>query len=354
MKMLESVGESRARLKAFTLIELLVVIAIIAILIALLLPAVQQAREAARRSTCKNNLKQIGVALHNYHGAFQVLPPALINPGRMTSSGARGWAVGALNTTGWALLLPYCDQGAAHGQYNFNVCSSASNPRSMKPSVPADDTINAPVYSRRYAFLECPSSSAAGERSNYQPNTPGQYYSRRNAYRTSYLFSSGVFTDYNRDYGAYRGDIRQGMFGNNGAATFKAVADGLSNTIAVGESTAGTPEKTSGHYGPWGLTGTHTCCHGRIVSHRASTPIGFSGVNAQRDQRRFGINASFENTAGTVYKGRTYAWVFSSVHEGGAHFVFGDGATKFLSENMDILTLCRLGYIHDHEPVDVP
>ncbi len=100
--------------RGFTLIELLVVIAIIAILIALLLPAVQQAREAARRSTCKNNLKQIGLALHNYHETHRVFPPSVASPGASSSSGI------ITNATGWIMLLPYLDQATLYQQYNFD------------------------------------------------------------------------------------------------------------------------------------------------------------------------------------------------------------------------------------------
>src|SRR5438132_1760143 len=109
--------QRRSRLKqGFTLIELLVVIAIIAVLVALLLPAVQQAREAARRSQCKNNLKQMGLAVHNYHDTFGKYPPGSVAP---SPSG------GAANPTtcymGWGIaLLPNIDQGPLYNQYNSN------------------------------------------------------------------------------------------------------------------------------------------------------------------------------------------------------------------------------------------
>src|SRR5947208_2953292 len=96
---------SSAVRRGFTLIELLVVIAIIAVLIALLLPAVQQAREAARRTQCKNNLKQIGLALHNYHDTYGVLPPATIAPGQSPATNNNQ----ILNHKGWTMLLPYFD-----------------------------------------------------------------------------------------------------------------------------------------------------------------------------------------------------------------------------------------------------
>ena len=113
--------------KGFTLIELLVVIAIIAILIALLLPAVQQAREAARRTQCKNNIKQWGLALHNYHDTHRVMPPALLNSGRYNNASFHG--PGVLNTTGWVFLLPFIDQSPMYNLYDFNAVSSGSRSR---------------------------------------------------------------------------------------------------------------------------------------------------------------------------------------------------------------------------------
>lgn len=107
---------SLTRKRGFTLIELLVVIAIIAILIALLLPAVQQAREAARRSTCKNNLKQIGIALHNYHDTHSVLPPGVL----MFDDGS-GDPDPDLGNWGWnTFLLPYIDQAPLYNQLTPN------------------------------------------------------------------------------------------------------------------------------------------------------------------------------------------------------------------------------------------
>src|SRR5262245_24957560 len=99
------------RRKGFTLIELLVVIAIISVLVALLLPAVQQAREAARRTQCKNNLHQIGIAIHNYHESYNVLPPARIAVGFVGWGGPpQGGPPLYLNATGWMSLLPFMDQ----------------------------------------------------------------------------------------------------------------------------------------------------------------------------------------------------------------------------------------------------
>src|SRR6478736_599031 len=107
----------RSAFKAFTLIELLVVIAIIAVLIALLLPAVQQAREAARRAQCKNNLKQIGLAYHNYHDTYNMFPQSTmlkidVSTGKLRIDGGMGWAMAS---------LPYLDQGPLFNLLNINV-----------------------------------------------------------------------------------------------------------------------------------------------------------------------------------------------------------------------------------------
>ncbi|GAB4155666.1 MAG: DUF1559 domain-containing protein [Planctomycetaceae bacterium] len=320
--------------RGFTLIELLVVIAIIAILIALLLPAVQQAREAARRSNCKNNLKQIGIALHNYHETFSVQPPALINSGRYSSGSTVNGPT--KNITGWQLLLPHLEQANIYEQYNFNLAGNRSNPRAGGPA--PDDTFNRQFHNIQLAVLECPSHPAAGEVSS----SNSSFYARTNARRTSYLFATGVFTDYSANWGRYSTDIRRGTFGNNGAARFRDMTDGTSNIIVVGEAAGGGRFKTSSHYGPWGLTGTHTCCHGRVVSASSSSTAStyFFRSGYPRD---WNINSAWRGRA----DGRTYAWVFNSLHTGGAHFLFGDGKVRFLSENINYRTFALLNYIAD-------
>ncbi|HSG72569.1 MAG TPA: DUF1559 domain-containing protein, partial [Planctomycetaceae bacterium] len=228
----------RQNKRGFTLIELLVVIAIIAILIALLLPAVQQAREAARRSTCKNNLKQIGLALHNYHEIYNVFPPALIGSGRYNSAAYYSGNNAVKNVTGWVLLLPQYEQSALSNQMNFNLAVNSSNPYSMPLAGGTDDAFNRQFTRTNIEILECPSHPDAGSRSSSTPGT-NAFYSRDEAVRTSYLFSTGVFTDYNAPWHVYSADVRRGAFGNDGAATFAALRDGTSNVVLVGEAWGG-------------------------------------------------------------------------------------------------------------------
>lgn len=325
--------------RGFTLVELLVVIAIIGILVALLLPAIQAAREASRRSMCGNNLKQMGLALHNYHDIHHVFPPALIASGRYNSAAYHAARGGVKNTTGWALLAPHFEQGALISNYNFNACSSMSSPYGH--AVAGTDTVNDGIYNVRIPMLECPSHPQAGEVSNYLPATSSDFYTRLNARRTSYAFSTGTPTDYDGPWSGFATDIRQGMFGNDGAAKMAELLDGSSTTLAIGECQGG-KWKTSTHYGPWGLTGTHTCCHGRVVS-TSTTAITALPTEA----RDWSINGPWQNSAAQ----QTYAWTFNSRHPGGAQFALADGSVKFLMETMDYVTLCRLAFIHDGEVV---
>ena len=322
------------RLQAgFTLIELLVVISITAILMGLLLPAVQQAREAARRTQCQNNLKQLGLALANYHDMHSVLPPALINSGRFDSFPFYSQGNRVLNTTGWTLLLPFMDQANAWQKYDFNQCSSGSSPLSMP--VAGNDAANVSVTQMAVPVLGCPSDSSAGEQSTHMPGSD-DIYSRTNARRSSYLFATGRFTDWDSTWPETAYDIRRGMFGNNGAARMADLRDGASNTVAVGESHGGTQRKVSINFGPWGLTGTHTCCHGRVFSDSQTSvdPVHF--VDA-----RWALNAAWDES------GRSYAWVFNSSHVGGGEFLLGDGSVRFLSDVMDYRVFCLLNYIQD-------
>lgn len=306
------------RRRGFTLIELLVVIAIIAVLVALLLPAVQQAREAARRSQCKNNLKQHGLALHNYHEVANQFPPAIIGSGRLGGGGAAYSTQIVLNTTGTVLLLPYLDQAPMYNQYNFNVPSSISSPYG-RPLAGGATTSNAnqPIYTQSLAVATCPSDQMPASVYSNAVNTSSNFYESNNARRSNYLFSTGNYTDYDVQYGSLASSTVRGAFGNDGAASIADIKDGTSNTIAIGESKQ--LGKTSASFGPFWGAGVHTCCHGY-------TP------NAS-----YTVNANY-NAAVPPAVPLQYAWGFGSAHVGGAHFLMCDGAVRFISDNVDFLS----------------
>lgn len=332
--------------RGFTLIELLVVIAIIAVLIALLLPAVQQAREAARRSACKNNLKQIGLALANYEENFGQFPAAKLNSGMRNANAVPGapqatdMAQGVKNTTGWALMLPQMDQAPLYGQYDFTSPSCMSEGGYGNQFFGKTDAPNASLVSTKIPILQCPSA----EDDTFTGATSGAYaLPNGQARRTSYFFNTGHWEDRSAWYGYYNsstyyGVPTQGVFGNNGAAKMSMITDGASNVISVGEGVGGVKYKTSTSYGPWGLVGTHTCCHGRTVN---GPPDNLSDPAWIPFKNYYAINVPYNGDA----KGRTYAWVYGSVHAGGAHFLFCDGSVKFLSENMDYPTFVWLNRI---------
>lgn len=337
--------------KGFTLVELLVVIAIIGILVALLLPAVQAAREAARRMQCGNNLKQLGLAVHNYHDVFKTFPPALLNSGHISQAYlTANFPEGVRNHHGMLFLLPFMEQTPLHSQINFSLPTSERNNSGISPAPPS--TVNDPFTATRIKNLECPSHPQAGENAV----AAAQPYIFRNAKRSNYVFSSGSMSDGSGNHQGNSADIRQGAFGNNGGAKLADITDGTSSSLAFGEA-AGGRQKTSSNYGPWGLQGTHTCCHGRVVTS-STTILDATTFNpgANCYDQNFSINSSYQNNTCTPdpnLKGKTYAWAFNSLHPGGAQFTLCDGSTQFLAQTIDYLTLARLAYIHDGQVVNI-
>ncbi|HBL42683.1 DUF1559 domain-containing protein [Gimesia sp.] len=315
----------------FTLIELLVVIAIIAILIALLLPAVQQAREAARRATCKNKIKQVGLALHNYHDAHKVFPPAGItygwctlgtpDPGRTTH-----------NKNGLSLLLPYVDQAplynninqdTANGAQNTGYCCSYAGAGAPLAGNPAD---NAAEMTTLLDVYLCPSDSGTTHLGTGAPYgtsvAPGPA-------KTNYELSADQTVSCN--YWASQGVTARKMFGENSKCKISDVKDGTSNTIMVCETTR---TVANGEPPAWGMRGWVTT--GGDVD---------PGINV------WDIPTGW--TRGDV--GNLNSWgQVGSLHTGGAHFGMGDGAVRFFSENTDLTLLRRLGTISDGSVVEVP
>jgi prepilin-type N-terminal cleavage/methylation domain-containing protein/prepilin-type processing-associated H-X9-DG protein len=315
--------------RSFTLIELLVVIAIIGVLIALLLPAVQKVREAANRLSCQNNLKQMGLALHNYHDSFGKLPPAKINSGSSwkTNSFYKGKPFKVYNHTGFTLLLPYIEQENLYRQYDFSfpACNSswssyyfgangwtASDLANYPNGV--NGTPNEQVVGAYVSIYVCPSDPG---HSPDPVNTPGYWaYAETNGRRSNYLFSCYYATDYTPDYTPY--SPYAGMFGTNGAARFADVHDGLSSTLAIGEARQTMVWDT---FGPrWG-SGTHTSVHGYVPDYTFH-------INYPYGQNVWGLPPTDPRAK------LQYAWGFGSWHVEGANFLFGDGSVHFLHNDM--------------------
>ena len=326
----------RRRFRAFTLIELLVVIAIIAILIALLLPAVQQAREAARRSTCRNQLKQIGLALHNYHDAFAMLPYSANAPGYM------GTVSGALvkNQTGWVLLLPYIDQTPLYNTINHSAAMGTWNPGGG--TLAGGATIvapNATASGTKIGLFLCPSDDGP----QTYPQGDGTYGCAAGipSYRSSYGFSvqrAMVWDNSTGNYWTNEARATRSMFGISGNANFRDVTDGLSNTVAVSETTLDVYD---------GVTASWACTQHVGIGIQFGDPANININNWYCCAWATPPNQQFR-------PGRLGEWGSpGSVHTGGMHVLMGDGAVRFISENISTVTRQRLAYIADQQSVSL-
>lgn len=312
--------------RGFTLIELLVVIAIIAVLIALLLPAVQQAREAARRTQCKNNLKQLGLAMHNYHDTHLVFPPAWIEraPGPARATGnLTGCTAFSTKYASWTvMILPYIDEGNRYDRFNFS-----ENFRTIDSQSTTANATNRALQEERNSKFECPSdpnSSSGNANINYLGVQGGGDYATMAA-----ALQACTATGTRRQY-------FNGVMVGNGNRNFGRLSDGTSNVFLLGESryvTLRAPGNANGErywmtwaIGNWsdipGLTGA------------AVRPINGS---------TFRPTSTYNPNVATEY--------FGSNHVGGAHFTMADGSVHFVSESMDLFTYQRLGAMNDGEPV---
>lgn len=316
------------RLRAFTLIELLVVIAIIAILIALLLPAVQQAREAARRTQCKNNMKQLGLALHNYHDAFSVFPFG-------SSAGAR------LNTTGLVMLLPYFEQAGLYGSLDFSLPMGKWNNNSGTVT-PAPPARNLAASTTKLAALLCPSDGGQQFINNdptyYGCNTSGI------SYKTSYGFSvaSNPGTLHPNGLWINEGQRSRPMFGISSSASMRDISDGTSNTVAMAETTLNV---YNGQGQTWSCVGHVT---GAAVYFRDLGTTGTLRLNEWTTPAAWlSWGAANQSIPGTVI-----SWAGpASTHAGGLQILMGDGSVRFLSENVSTVIVNRLGSIADGQVI---
>jgi prepilin-type N-terminal cleavage/methylation domain-containing protein/prepilin-type processing-associated H-X9-DG protein len=298
------------RRRGFTLIELLVVIAIIAVLIALLLPAVQAAREAARRTQCANNLKQIGLALHTYHGSLNVFPPGFLSkPDPSTGNNAGpGW--------GWgAMILPQLEQAAVFNAINFSLpIEVAANTTAGLTKIntyicPSDGSLMP-------QFTVVDSTAAAGP-----PPVPGKPIC--DVASSSYVGSFGkgdvssLFPYSPTDSPPGR-DNGEGLFFRNRSVSIAEVLDGTSQTFAIGER--------SQHLSRATWTGAVTNAAVPLTELQAVT-----GFDPETGDALVLSHTGEDRGPNSI---KPHADQYWSRHPGGAQFVMGDGSVKFIKEQI--------------------
>ncbi len=285
--------------RGFTLIELLVVIAIIAILVALLLPAVQQAREAARRTQCKSHLKQIGIALHNYHDVSRSFPPFFIsrtgNPSRIgdVDKGAN-WLV---------FLLPYVDQAPLYNTWNFDIPANQNPGRSAELSIykcPTDPQSDG---------VHCSYAGGGWARGNYGMNVSPCDHGVGSATNTL-----------------------GGIGGANYVVRMRDIIDGTSSTVAVDELRAGLNDRDL--RGSWAMPG--------LSAGTAAMFNDASAPNSREPNSDDMENCLVSGFAGNASQGmgcfdstNTGQMTARSLHTGGLQLLMVDGSVRFVSENID-------------------
>ena len=293
---------SNTRSGGFTIVELLVVIAIIGILVSLLLPAVQAAREAARRASCKNNLRQIGLALINYHDTRGSFPPESVGDPR-----AHSWV---------PHILPFIEQINLYSQYDWNV--------------DWDDAANQPAVNRHISFLHCPST--AGDEHRLDDIGGGL-----TASTSDYAPTSGVSSLLVSVGLVPATQDRRGIMVRGRGTPMAAVLDGTSTTLLIAEDAARPVFWTSQGRGPDNNdphNGNYTVVNGRVRGAGWADPAcqiplhGFT-YDGLAGPGPCAVNCTNNNEA-------------FSFHPGGVDALFADGGVRFLAETIDIATYAAL------------
>jgi prepilin-type N-terminal cleavage/methylation domain-containing protein/prepilin-type processing-associated H-X9-DG protein len=311
------------RKTGFTLIELLVVIAIIAILIGLLLPAVQKTREAAARMSCGNNLKQIGIALHNYHSTNGTFPPG-VNPNQFSAQ---------------ALILPYIEQGNIYNQLNLSVSATSS--------------VNAPLGANRISIFICPSDIFTGMPTgmggnNYFSNYGTNYTWFQSANAPNGLAANGPFA-----FDATGQSILFIIDGSSNTAAFSEMAKGDFNNAIYSKGDilspggVGAPSSPDAAYATCLSTST-TNLSNQWFSTGASWLPSWSGTSIDSTYTHVGLPNStncgcYNCNSGGSAGNDTTAWNANSYHIGGVNVLLCDGSVRFVANSISIGTWRAVG-----------
>ncbi len=341
----------RKRSDGFTLVELLVVIAIIGILVGLLLPAVQAAREAARRMQCSNNLKQIGLSVHNYESSNKKLPIGSVDDDPKAATPRRLWEAGN-HRKGTVLvkLLPFVEQTALFNSIDFNLDVE----RQLNAQAPFDTPGRVNMRNVSMGIYRCPSDGTSARvlsdqnhLYNYSmcigaQNMQGQfgcnqfptdsYLTRAAGVLGANLFNNGA--NGHGHSGAYsRAAGISGVISRcDWSAKFGEIADGLSNTICAGEILPSCHDHHRGGGGWYNTNGQWTATTARINFNTC----GKQGVGDNNDNCN--SYRTWNTSAG-----------YKSDHTGGANFVLCDGSVQFFSQTIDYLTYQQLGSRNEGE-----
>ncbi|MEX1041769.1 MAG: DUF1559 domain-containing protein [Pirellulaceae bacterium] len=316
---MDSFIKFRRNSRGFTLVELLVVIAIIGVLVALLLPAVQQAREAARRMQCANTMKQLGLAMHNYHDTHRLLPSGNIVFGFLSdncraSNREDPYGHGAPWTV---LILPYIEQTNRHEQFDFRMPFTFTS---------QGDSPNKPFQLEPNPFFHCPSSSLT-----------------RSTHRTSHYYGvSGGGTPHCNWTSLGYSNFNNGSLFLGSEMGLKDQKDGTSNVFLVGEQSAETHGSNANYSGDQAGTAIPWAAGSRAdASH---------GMHANLAGAQFPINSHLDQAAADVHRWGVMTRTFHSDHPGGCHFLMGDGSTQFVPETINLNVYRTLGIRNDGLP----
>jgi len=295
----------------FTLVELLVVVAIIGILVALMLPAVQAAREAARKASCKNNLKQVGLAVHHYHLCLGSFPPGYVyKPHPRGNQAGFGWA---------ALVLPYLEQEAVYRQFDFRV--------------PIFHPINRVPRERHLAVYLCPTD----------PITERQFVKMGASSPERYAMASYVGNFGSPDLDLTP-DCSDGVFSRNSATRMADVTDGLSNTLFVGERVNGVRLRGSrgiqdpGASAGWSPVPFHGD-HGLHMHYETTWAGAVRDLNDPADDHGHMVLFHAAHTPNSL---QTDDRDITAPHSGVAQFLLGDGSVHAISETIDAAVYAAL------------